>query len=129
MSILHLMWDYRQHLKIEANDLAQATTSTQVSHLKNRNIRQMEQLQTEIDQLSLVCQAMWTLIQDNLDISESELKERIVALDMLDGVLDGKMGAVKMKCPECDATMNNKIKHCMFCGYQPESGGSPFTGA
>ena len=128
MSILHLMWDYRQHRRIQESALAPIAV-TQAAHLKHRNIRQMEQMQREIDQLSLVCQAMWTLIQDNLDISEAELKERIVALDMLDGVLDGKIGGVKMKCPECDATMNNKVKHCMFCGHRPDSDGSPFTGA
>ena len=73
-------------------------------------------LEDRFERLSLVCMAMWSLIQDQTDLKEEDLLERVHTLDMMDGQADGKATEHVAKCVKCKRTMNRRHLKCLYCG-------------
>ena len=107
-----IFWNMRQDRQIRAVGL-EADAST--SHAKNARQASIS-LEARVDKLSLVCQAMWSLIQDSTDLTEQDLAKRVTDLDMLDGRLDGRIGRGVIKCSECGSAICQKFNKCLFCG-------------
>ena len=82
---------------------------------RSERVRQLEE---RLDQLTLVCAAMWQLVREKTNLTEQDLAERIAIIDAKDGVADGKMTRVVDKCPKCSRTMSPKHKRCLYCGFQ-----------
>jgi hypothetical protein len=84
------------------------------------------QLQSQIDGLLLLTQAMWELMQERSGLSEEDLRQRMEEIDLRDGVRDGRMGPAKVSCPSCNRTNNDRRTHCIYCGsalnVEPEAG-------
>ena len=47
-------------------------------------------LEDRVDRLSLICMAMWSLMQDKTNLSEQDLMDRVKMIDLMDGKEDGK---------------------------------------
>ncbi len=75
-------------------------------------------VEERLDQLTLVCAAMWQLIREKTNLTEQDLAERMAIIDAKDGVADGKMTRTVNKCPKCNRTMSPKHKRCLYCGHQ-----------
>jgi hypothetical protein len=71
-----------------------------------------------LDQLLLVCTAMWQLIKEKTNLTEEDLVNRIAILDAQDGVADGKLNARPQPCPKCRRTLCVKRDRCLYCGFQ-----------
>lgn len=63
-------------------------------------------LEDRVDRLSLICMAMWSLLQDKTQMSEEDLMERVKMLDLMDGKADGKATKTVSQCSRCDRPMN-----------------------
>ena len=90
-----------------ARPLGQAGLDKADAELAARETVQREFLHLEkrIDKIVLVVHAMWTLMGEKTDLTETELLKRVTELD-------GKDGA-------------HKFNRCLFCG-QEYAGGSAF---
>ncbi len=75
-------------------------------------------LEDRIDRLMLTCMAMWSLIQEETKLSEEDLLERIKAIDLMDGVADGKVTRQVAKCGKCDRPMSPRHARCIYCGHE-----------
>jgi len=73
-------------------------------------------LDDRLDRLSLVCLAMWSLIQDKTNVTEQDLLDRVKTLDLMDGVEDGKVTRTVAKCSKCDRVMSTRHRRCLYCG-------------
>jgi hypothetical protein len=71
-----------------------------------------------VDQLLLVCAAMWELVKEKTGITEEELINRVAILDAKDGVADGKLTQTPVKCPKCNRVVSGKHSRCLYCGNQ-----------
>ena len=92
-------------VKYDAEAVARKTTEeTYFEHAKR------------LEKLGLVCQAMWSLIQERTGLTEHDLLDRVTELDLKDGVLDGKYTKPPVDCPKCGAKMSRKFGRCLFCG-------------
>lgn len=94
---------------------------------KNRNHtdrvgRAVEQLEQRIDRLSLVNEALWTLLRERVGVTDAELLERIREVDLSDGRLDGKVRRKPVDCPGCKRTVSNRHDRCLYCGQDIERG-------
>ena len=78
--------------------------------------------QQKLDKLVLITEALWTLLKDHTDLSEDDLKNRVLELDMLDGVKDGKRHKLPVDCPKCNAKINMRFQRCLFCGEEYRDG-------
>jgi hypothetical protein len=74
-------------------------------------------LAQQVERLTLVCEAMWSLIQQRTDLSERDLSQRVKDLDLEDGVRDGKHSKPPVDCPDCGNMVCRKFNRCLFCGY------------
>jgi hypothetical protein len=75
-------------------------------------------LNERVDKLSLVCLAMWSLLQDKTGLSEEELMERVRLIDLADGVPDGKVTRTVRRCVQCGRTMSPRHRKCLYCGAE-----------
>jgi len=75
-------------------------------------------VEEQLDKLTLICWAMWTLIQEETKLTEADLLQRVKQLDMLDGDPDGKASRQVASCPSCGRTMSPRHRRCLYCGYE-----------
>jgi hypothetical protein len=80
-----------------------------------RGIDQAE-VNERVDQLLLVCAAMWELLSEKTGVTENDLVAKIAELDARDGIADGKMTYTPIKCPQCSRTIFPKQQRCLYCG-------------
>ena len=82
----------------------------------------LRDLQGQIDRLTLVTMAMWSLLKEKTDITEEELLKRVEDIDLTDGKMDGKVSPLAATCPQCGRTLSAKHHRCLYCGYVPPTG-------
>ena len=80
-----------------------------------------------LERLSLVCMAMWSLVQERTSLTEEDLLRRVELIDLLDGEADGKATVRVQPCPACDRPLGPRHKRCIYCGTD-RPGGSAFDG-
>ena len=80
--------------------------------------RDVTHLEDRLDRLSLVCMAMWSLIQDKTKLTEQDLLERVKMIDLMDGVEDGKATRGVQKCRACGRVMSARHRKCLYCGAE-----------
>jgi hypothetical protein len=69
-----------------------------------------------VDQLTLICAAMWELMKEKLALQDEDLVNKVAVLDAVDGVADGKLTATPTKCRACNRTIFPKHHRCLYCG-------------
>jgi hypothetical protein len=82
-------------------------------------------LHARIDRLTLVNEALWSLLQEASNLTDEHLVDRIHELDESDGNSDGVFRPAASRCYKCDAAVGHGRRTCMFCGAEA-SGRSPF---
>ncbi len=76
-------------------------------------------VERRLDKLSMICMAMWSFIQEKMNVTEEQLMERIKQIDLLDGEADGKVKPRQLaKCPQCGRVMSPRHAHCIYCGAE-----------
>ncbi|MBI1374451.1 MAG: hypothetical protein GC159_17175 [Phycisphaera sp.] len=80
-------------------------------------------LEHEVDRLSLISEALWTILKQRLDLTDEDLTKMITEIDMADGKLDGKKakGGPRM-CSGCGRPNARRHVRCMYCGELMKSG-------
>ncbi len=85
---------------------------------KSADRQTISNLEDRLDRLSLVCMAMWSLLQDKARLTEDDLLERVRTLDLMDGVADNKATRSVSKCARCQRTMSSRHRRCLYCGFE-----------
>lgn len=117
-----MMWDLLQQLQISSS-----TKSANSALLKAGVTQvQLEQLESQVQTLTLACQAMWELLAKNFGVTEEDLVKKMSEIDLRDGVLDGKLTAiVPTTCPDCNKAVKKTRLNCYWCGAKLTNA-SPF---
>ncbi len=76
----------------------------------------VRQLEDRIDRLTLICMAMWRLLQKSGQFKEEDLAAEIHAIDLEDGTVDGKVQKPIVKCANCGKTIPQRNTRCIYCG-------------
>jgi hypothetical protein len=71
-----------------------------------------------VDKLVLVCRSMWELVRDNTSLTEDDLMNKVLELDLQDGVADGKMKLGVQQCAHCGRAMSPRHARCLYCGRE-----------
>ena len=107
-----LFWELHQHLKIN-----EARKDADRAYYSAKNVGiEVSDLKGKCDKALLVCEALWTFINERLGITEDELIERIKEIDLSDGKMDGKARRTVMECPHCNRTISMRHPRCIYCG-------------
>ena len=92
----------------------------------NRALQSADELRSDLDRLTLACQAMWELLRDGLGVTEEQLATKIREVDLRSGMLDGKPAAAPNECVACGRTVNARHATCLYCGA--EMSANPLAG-
>jgi hypothetical protein len=118
-----MLWESYQETRITD---AQRTAESAESKAE-RYVKAVEDLQRQVDRLSLACQSMWELLQGCSDLTEEDLEKKMLEVDGRDGCVDGKIGVQLLVCPACGRKTNSKRSTCVMCGA-PIKRSYPFAG-
>jgi hypothetical protein len=75
-------------------------------------------LEDRLERLALICMGMWSLLQSTTDLTEEDLVERVREIDLMDGVVDGKITHQVCRCGRCDRPMSSRHTRCIYCGSE-----------
>lgn len=75
-------------------------------------------LRSQIDQLQMICEGMWTIMKSRLGVSEGDLATLIEQIDLRDGKLDGKAAKQPQMCSACGRVVSVRTTVCLYCGAQ-----------
>ncbi|MCP5474399.1 MAG: zinc ribbon domain-containing protein [Rhodanobacteraceae bacterium] len=89
------------------------------SDLRRAN-SELEQLRIDLDRLSLVCRAMYSLLQESAGLSDQDLLRRVDEIDAQDGSLNGRVRAAVRPCPGCGRACSPKQRFCLYCQHPLE---------
>jgi len=91
----------------------------QANNHVNRAEEEIGQLHERVENLALICMAMWSLIREKTELTEDDLKKRVHEIDQADGVVDGKITTSPVQaCPKCGNTLSKRFRRCLYCGYE-----------
>lgn len=93
-----------------------ATASARAAGQARGAKRDVAYLEERVERLSLVCMAMWSLLQDKTNLTEEDLLARVKVLDMMDGTEDNRASRTVQKCQACGRTMSPRHRKCLYCG-------------
>jgi hypothetical protein len=71
-----------------------------------------------VDQLLIVCAAMWELVRERTGLTENDLIGKVAEIDARDGVADGRVTAKLRNCPKCQRVIFPKHRRCLYCGRE-----------
>ena len=78
----------------------------------------VEHLAARLDRALLTMEAIWTIVRDCFGVTEEELADRIVDLDLTDGLLDGKIRRPALECLACSRRIPRRLSRCMYRGVE-----------
>ena len=76
-------------------------------------ISRVYEVSGRIDRLSLVCMALWELLQQETGVSEEDLVSKVKEIDLRDGTLDGKLTKKVAQCSQCGRVLSRKHGRCL----------------
>jgi ribosomal protein S27AE len=81
----------------------------------------IKELEKRIERLSLLNQGLWELLRDRLGLADADLENAAYAVDMRDGIQDGKISTSGMRCPKCNRVSNAHHGQRLYCGQRFET--------
>jgi hypothetical protein len=104
-----------------------ARAAAQSAESKARDARsEVDVLKSEVERLLMITEALWTLAREQHGYTDEVLVERVRAIDMKDGKLDGRVAkSAPSTCPSCSRTLSRQRPVCMYCGA--DGGQNPFA--
>lgn len=117
------MFGYSRHQDTaQARESERRVAQARAAGRSKRTDREVQFLEDRFERLSLVCMAMWSLLQDKTGATEADLLERVQTIDLMDGRIDGKATKVGVvKCVKCDRPMSDRHLKCIYCGAEKQT--------
>lgn len=109
-----LVWNFRgddDYIPPQAD--LEASQAKRKADMAAESVRQ---LQSRIERLSMVCQAMWELLRERAKLTDEDVIKKMQQIDLRDGVADGKMTRQTLVCPECGRNVSSRREQCLYCG-------------
>jgi lipopolysaccharide biosynthesis regulator YciM len=79
-------------------------------------------LEKRFEKIEIQNRVLWELVRDALKLTDADLKTRLKEIDLRDGVEDGAISQVPLRCPQCHRVSSSQHWKCMYCGLEFEEG-------
>lgn len=76
-------------------------------------------LKQKVEKLMMITEALWLIVKETNNLTDEELKEKILQVDLKDGKLDGRVAANAEEtdyCPKCGQVLQKNKYVCIYCG-------------
>lgn len=107
-----MLWEAYQQGQISQAQSAAARAQSKA----DRYADDIQRIQRSCERLVIGCQAMWELLRERTDLTDADLEEKILEIDLRDGKADGKISRQVVTCPACGRTSSSLRSQCMICG-------------
>jgi hypothetical protein len=80
-------------------------------------------LQLELERVLMISEALWSILKEKFALSDEELEQRVMEIDLRDGKLDGQVArSGPAQCPHCQRPVLSRRPICLYCGqpFQPD---------
>ncbi len=127
MSIFDYMFDteWSQRSDIQALKQRNSSLATRVALNRASEAAQEEritELEQEVGELALLSKTLMRILLENGVCTGREIEDMMHQVDLEDGVADGRVtknaASDPGKCPECDRTIQEGRKRCLYCGHK-----------
>jgi len=100
---------------------SQARGATQTAAAAKQTARNVstrqEFLECEVNRLAMISQALWELLkQHHPELTEEDLTNKVMEIDLSDGKLDGRVKKTVRHCESCGRALNPRHMKCIYCG-------------
>ena len=111
-----MLWDLYQQAQIQNLQRRNAMADTVEAYRHAAHKVKTEALEERLDHLTVVCEALWTLLHETLGLSDEQLVAAVTAL-LEEHEAERSEPVEPARCPGCRAALNRDLDHCQFCGY------------
>lgn len=80
---------------------------------------QSNKLKEQVDKLSFVVEALWSIVKSKTGANEEELKKLFTEIKTKNSA-DSEFGTT-LKCKGCSRPVSSRSKMCVFCGSKIEN--------
>lgn len=98
--------------------MSASRAEAEIEHAKRNSRADVEILNDRIDRLTLLCEAMWTVLRESGHADDARLWYAFHELDASDGAYNGKKAKRAATCAGCEAAVPVNSAICQFCGAQ-----------
>lgn len=107
---------------LQTQDSRRTHDELRLLEMQSQNTQQNSylSLSMRINQLVLVNHAIAEIICQRFGITNKDIVDKILEIDLRDGTRDGRYVAPPKDCPKCDAKIARDFNRCLFCGYVDE---------
>ena len=109
-------WDVFQQGQIEAASASAQLAQSTALNAEDRAKREIARLESKIDGLALVSQALWELVRERTGLTDDDIRARIEEIDARDGRSDGRLLGGPTTCKGCGRSAHTRQVACMYCG-------------
>ncbi len=97
-----------------------SSESNLFTNYSNRNSEtkaDVRELEFQVNKLELVTEALWRLLKQHTELTETDLIEMVSEIDLEDGRFDGKKAKKSYTdCPKCKRRISKDHPKCFYCG-------------
>jgi ribosomal protein L32 len=87
----------------------------------SENTSKVHELEKRVDKLSMICEALWTVVKKSHKLEDADLQKLVESIDGADGMVNGrKTKSPPTSCPKCGKTVQRGHGKCMYCGCEIE---------
>lgn len=112
------MWNIYQHMQIKGLQQNQVLADEEARIQGKRQDAEVDDLEDKLGRLTLICEAMWTILSQRFGVTVYDLMQIVHDIDMQDGRLDGRKVSPPTPCASCQAMVAAGVGHCQFCGAE-----------
>jgi hypothetical protein len=115
-----IIWNLYESERIRELQERIGTVRTQDSAARDAAFR----LEAKVDQLALLCQAMFEVLQASSGLTDDQLNKKILEIDARNAQTGGRNTPQTKKCEKCGVMTSPRFGRCLFCGYREAAGPS-----
>ena len=115
-----IIWNLYQSENIRELHERMSSVRTQDSVARDAACR----LEAKVDQLALLCQAMFELLPASINLTDDQLNKKILEIDARNAQTGGRNTSQAKKCEKCGGMTSPRFGRCLFCGHRDAAGPS-----
>ncbi|MBL7214415.1 MAG: hypothetical protein ISS71_01920 [Phycisphaerae bacterium] len=105
-----------QNRTIPNESVGAINESYSAKHTAQRAERQVKILEANLAKTMMICESLWELLAERTGLTEQELYQKILEVDIRDDVQDNKNQRKATQCPKCQRTVSARHAACLYCG-------------
>lgn len=98
----------------------QTPTVHQTPRTDNALRGKVKDMEAKVGRLLLYNQALFELLEASGTVTRAAIEAKMKEVDLRDGVEDGAVTEIPLRCPTCDRVSSSKNWRCMYCGLEFE---------